>query len=206
MGMRALLVATAILAGVSASSPASASVTVYTDYYAWAAAAGGSIVTEDFTHAGLTASGLTVTSDNGEITHTSVTFGDAWRDVVVPGGATTTWKFSSPTYAFGGFWDLQSDSVGGPGTGIDLYLDGLTNVASVDNSLAGVFFGFVSDTAFTSVQERAGQLGGVSETYEVSPIVFASAVPEPSTWAMLMLGFAGVGFMAYRRRLQPQFG
>ena len=27
-----------------------------------------------------------------------------------------------------------------------------------------------------------------------------SAVPEPSTWAMMILGFAGVGFMAYRRR------
>jgi hypothetical protein len=26
-----------------------------------------------------------------------------------------------------------------------------------------------------------------------------AAVPEPSTWAMLLLGFAGVGFMAYRR-------
>jgi PEP-CTERM motif len=28
----------------------------------------------------------------------------------------------------------------------------------------------------------------------------AAAVPEPSTWAMMILGFAGVGFMAYRRR------
>jgi hypothetical protein len=27
-----------------------------------------------------------------------------------------------------------------------------------------------------------------------------SAVPEPSTWAMMILGFAGVGFMAYRRK------
>jgi uncharacterized protein (TIGR03118 family) len=26
-----------------------------------------------------------------------------------------------------------------------------------------------------------------------------SAVPEPSTWAMLILGFASIGFMAYRR-------
>jgi hypothetical protein len=26
-----------------------------------------------------------------------------------------------------------------------------------------------------------------------------SAVPEPSTWAMIILGFAGVGFMGYRR-------
>jgi hypothetical protein len=29
------------------------------------------------------------------------------------------------------------------------------------------------------------------------------AVPEPSTWAMLLLGFAGIGFMAYRRKSKP---
>jgi PEP-CTERM motif len=28
-------------------------------------------------------------------------------------------------------------------------------------------------------------------------------VPEPSTWAMLLLGFAGIGFMAYRRKSKP---
>jgi hypothetical protein len=27
-----------------------------------------------------------------------------------------------------------------------------------------------------------------------------SAVPEPSTWAMMLLGFCGLGFLAYRRR------
>lgn len=30
----------------------------------------------------------------------------------------------------------------------------------------------------------------------------APAVPEPSTWAMMMLGFVGVGVLAYRRRSQ----
>jgi hypothetical protein len=30
------------------------------------------------------------------------------------------------------------------------------------------------------------------------------AVPEASTWAMMLLGFAGVGFLAYRRRSQGQ--
>jgi hypothetical protein len=25
-------------------------------------------------------------------------------------------------------------------------------------------------------------------------------IPEPSTWGMMILGFAGVGFMAYRRK------
>jgi hypothetical protein len=29
------------------------------------------------------------------------------------------------------------------------------------------------------------------------------AVPEPSTWAMMALGFAGTGFMAYRRKSKP---
>jgi hypothetical protein len=32
---------------------------------------------------------------------------------------------------------------------------------------------------------------------------FAAAVPEPSTWAMLLLGFAGIGFMAYRQKSKP---
>jgi len=31
-------------------------------------------------------------------------------------------------------------------------------------------------------------------------VIYAPPVPEPSTWAMMILGFAGVGFMAYRRK------
>lgn len=34
----------------------------------------------------------------------------------------------------------------------------------------------------------------------VGQFTLASAVPEPSTWAMMIFGFAGVAFMAYRRR------
>jgi hypothetical protein len=33
--------------------------------------------------------------------------------------------------------------------------------------------------------------------------VSVAAVPEPSTWALMLLGFAGVGFMAYRRKSKP---
>lgn len=43
--------------------------------------------------------------------------------------------------------------------------------------------------------------GGASEFGAVGTVV--AAVPEPSTWAMLILGFAGVGFMAYRRKSKP---
>jgi hypothetical protein len=34
-------------------------------------------------------------------------------------------------------------------------------------------------------------------------VTVTSPVPEPSTWAMMILGFAGVGFMAYRRKSKP---
>jgi hypothetical protein len=37
-------------------------------------------------------------------------------------------------------------------------------------------------------------------------VTLTTAVPEPSTWAMMILGFAGLGFLAYRRKPNgPQF-
>jgi PEP-CTERM motif len=38
----------------------------------------------------------------------------------------------------------------------------------------------------------------VEVSADIHPL--ATAVPEPSTWAMMILGFAGIGFMAYRRK------
>ena len=34
-------------------------------------------------------------------------------------------------------------------------------------------------------------------------ITQVAAVPEPATWAMMLLGFCSVGFMAYRRKSKP---
>lgn len=42
--------------------------------------------------------------------------------------------------------------------------------------------------------------GTTNADREANVSVIYSAVPEPSTWAMMILGFFGVGFMAYRRR------
>ncbi|WP_083219116.1 PEPxxWA-CTERM sorting domain-containing protein [Bradyrhizobium icense] len=41
---------------------------------------------------------------------------------------------------------------------------------------------------------RQERLGGIQ--------TISGAVPEPATWAMMILGFAGVGFLAYRRKKQ----
>ena len=34
---------------------------------------------------------------------------------------------------------------------------------------------------------------------DLSFVLIGSAIPEPSTWAMMLLGFAGLGFVGYRR-------
>jgi PEP-CTERM motif len=34
-------------------------------------------------------------------------------------------------------------------------------------------------------------------------VTAVAAVPEPSTWAMMLVGFAGIGFMVYRRKSKP---
>jgi hypothetical protein len=42
---------------------------------------------------------------------------------------------------------------------------------------------------------------GNVEAFGTFDVTFnVSAVPEPSTWVMILLGVAGVGFMAHRRR------
>jgi PEP-CTERM motif len=41
----------------------------------------------------------------------------------------------------------------------------------------------------------------INEGNEVT-VLSVSAVPEPSTWAMMILGFAGIGAMTYRHRKQ----
>ncbi len=49
---------------------------------------------------------------------------------------------------------------------------------------------FVTQVTFTGDGEFTGTMTAIT------------AVPEPSTWAMIILGFAGIGFLAYRRRNQ----
>jgi hypothetical protein len=50
---------------------------------------------------------------------------------------------------------------------------------------------FVTSLTFTGQGDFTGTM---------TPITIETAVPEPSTWAMMLLGFAGVGYMTYRRR------
>ena len=85
----------------------------------------------------------------------------------------------------------------------------LTAVSTVDrsapNALTMILSGTLSGPGITGSQaafleyaatQVAGPGGAVSLSLTDSSA--ASAVPETSTWAMMMLGFAGLGFAGYR--------
>jgi hypothetical protein len=49
----------------------------------------------------------------------------------------------------------------------------------------------------------APAIGVDAEYFDNASLNVVAAVPEPSTWAMIILGFAGVGFIAHRRKGGP---
>jgi hypothetical protein len=77
--------------------------------------------------------------------------------------------------------------------------DSLSNTINTYDTSTFGFFGITSSTPFTSATFTS--LDSFS-TFNIPEIEFGSvaAVPEPSTWAMMILGFCGIGAMTYRRR------
>ncbi len=77
---------------------------------------------------------------------------------------------------------------------------------------------FVANTIYQvslQVEVENGGSAYIDPTFTIDPAYasnysltfsagLANAVPEPSTWAMMLLGFAGVGFMGYRRSRKDQ--
>ncbi len=46
--------------------------------------------------------------------------------------------------------------------------------------------------------------GGAAPTFNAAFSVSGAVVPEPSTWAMMLLGFAGLGFVGWRHARQAR--
>jgi hypothetical protein len=63
-------------------------------------------------------------------------------------------------------------------------------------------FGASTDAITGGVWRSGVTIGGIPIEPERSTAV-ARAVPEITTWAMMLLGFAGIGFLAYRRNTKP---
>jgi hypothetical protein len=96
------------------------------------------------------------------------------------------------TLAFDPTLILDNRPIGGPffQNSENLGFDWLGGPINFNPNASGIY---TFDLKLLSADDR--QLGDVS--------IQVNAVPEPSTWAMLILGFAGIGFMAYRRKSRP---
>src|SRR5439155_25364406 len=97
-----------------------------------------------------------------------------------PGTPEWGWSFSN-TYN-GGIFD---------GDGV-LFAFGASNIGNIYNSDGVNYF---------SAESPGGEL---LTTGDIGTLTI-SAVPEPSTWAMMILGFIGIGLVAYRRKAQTAF-
>jgi hypothetical protein len=127
---------------------------------------------DDFSHFAV-ATGLPIES-SGFITYDNL----FWPDGAPP----TALKFDGA----GGFIDIYGllFTIGGAapaGTVVDLYNNGVGAFSGIDYG----GFGVVVATAETQLDRV---MAGVTAT-----------APEPSTWAMILLGFVGLGFAGYRK-------
>jgi hypothetical protein len=111
----------------------------------------------------------------------------------------TFWLGSSPQW---GLQDGLTVSAGGTsktftstnsGTQVNLWQAETFDFAANGSSTTVSLLGASGDNYIGVDNVVATDLGG-------AVVATGGAVPEPSTWAMMVLGFAGLGYLGYRRR------
>jgi len=178
---------------LSLTAKASAlTITVYTNKAVWEAALSGQFLTENFDDAYLN---VGVSFISSESAHLNPSLG-YYQDVLASGSAntpSTTWSFTPSIIAYGGNWTLGGP--GGSGNSLLVYINDSYKVGGISNYY-GEFWGFISDTPFTSVK-LIGASGGQQQHYNLDDMVY-SQVPVPGTLWLLSGGL--MGLLALRRQ------
>jgi hypothetical protein len=100
----------------------------------------------------------------------------------------------------------------GTTTTVNLLIDGELALSAVNADGAGqseqvwkqfTYQGFSTSDTLLFTFLSGDPPSDFSSGFDNVVINTVDAVPEPATWAMMLLGFAGVGFMAYRRKSKP---
>lgn len=117
----------------------------------------------------------------------------------VSGAGTVSLELVATILSAGSTWMSDPAGISGPLTVADVtgsnFEVSLTWLAS--DSL------FPTPTTFTTVAFNSG--ANQASASVGGSFFYVAAVPEPSTWAMIILGFAGIGFTAYRRKSRLSF-
>jgi PEP-CTERM motif len=139
---------------------------------------------------------------------TSTTTGTTY--MAVEGGGTELATWATPQTSLSIYWgSIDADVAGAPSggnvndlsitvdgytlTGLDLMAMGANGSGSQTDPKANQLVTITGLTAFTEVEFHTTR-----NAFEFS-LGSSSSVPEPATWAMMMLGFAGLGYTAFRR-------
>ncbi|HPD31023.1 MAG TPA: PEP-CTERM sorting domain-containing protein [Phycisphaerae bacterium] len=175
-----------------ASAVRAVTVTIYTDKTQWESALGGQFLSEDFADSQLNDGVSFVSTESGHINPAE----ECYQDVLASQSQNepmTIWSFSPEIAAYGGDWALGGP--GGSGNSLLVYIaDFSLYVGAISNNYGGEFWGFISDTPFTSVRLVGGP-GSHQQNYRLDNMVY-SQVPEPAAMSLLTLG----GLMLIRRR------
>lgn len=123
------------------------------------------------------------------------------------GGITQTFDLVAGTYVLGFYLSgnpdgdptMKSISVSLSPTSSDNISNPYTFTSGSSHTLDYTYYSITFTTSggpetLSFASNDPGSFGGVVGGVTIS------AVPEPSTWAMMVLGFAGMGFLTYRRR------
>jgi hypothetical protein len=112
--------------------------------------------------------------------------------------------YNSASAAITGSWGVDN--------GAEIFLNGistgiaLTDLTATSNfnvlhafSITSGFIAGVNTLSFRTTDDGAPGAFRVDDAVLTAAVLTAS-IPEPATWAMMILGFAGIGFVAYRRK------
>lgn len=150
---------------------------------------------------------VTVSSAGGRLT--PVVQGDFWKGNFTPGeailwdgdfGPDITLTFTAPVDAAGA--TIQATFLGAftaqvTVNGTETFTENGDSTRANDGS--AIFIGW-SGGPITTLEFELTSAQALPSDFAIGMVALSSSAPEPSTWAMMMLGFAGLGFAGLRTR------
>ncbi len=213
--MKKVLLASTAVAMAAAAVPASAATTVFTDRASFDLAAGATTLVDfnsfasevDFRTTALDVGPFSLAgSGTNQVDRNFIDLqppqfsvfdvdGTTFANLLTNNNSTVTITFDSAIFAFGADFGALNDDI----ARTEIVAAGDTLAPSITAGNQVRFFGFTSDTAFTTVTFT----GGPGDGFGVDNVSFgglAGGIPEPTTWAMLIFGFGAIGGAMRKKR------